>query len=156
VGQAEKDLKFLSRRWNRYWKARHLSAPNNGVGTYLNLKRNITMVSQVNAPGTGLTGFANDITNTIGQGAQGINQGKAGIDDQAALVSGTGSTEAVKAQRAASEMSDKNQAALIGLQAQETARKQQMDVLNAIQSGREDSANKKVSATAQNAKGISY
>lgn len=114
------------------------------------------MPSPVNNTTTGLTGFMNDTINAGGQFAQGVNSGKAGLDDQAALVSGTGSTAAVKAQREASEMSDKNQAALIGLQAQETARKQQMDVLNAIQSGREDSANKKISATAQNAKGISY
>jgi hypothetical protein len=114
------------------------------------------MVSPVNNPNTGLTGFAQDLTNAGGQFSQGVNQTKAGYDDQKALTQGTGSTEAVKAQREASEMSDKNQAALIGLQAQETARKQQMDVLNAIQSGREDSANKKISATAQNAKGISY
>lgn len=114
------------------------------------------MPGPVNNPNTGFTGFMQDTVNTGGQFSQGVNQTKASYDDQKALTQGTGSTEAVKAQREASEMSDKNQAALIGLQAQETARKQQMDVLNAIQSGREDSANKKISATAQNAKGISY
>lgn len=42
------------------------------------------------------------------------------------------------------------------MQAQETMKKQTMDVLNAIQAGKEDSSNKKISATATNAKGISY
>nr|WP_032632323.1 type III effector [Pseudomonas syringae] len=42
------------------------------------------------------------------------------------------------------------------LQARNAARKQLMDVLDAIQSGREDSFNKKISATEKNAKGINY
>ncbi|KPX48737.1 Type III effector HopY1 [Pseudomonas syringae pv. helianthi] len=42
------------------------------------------------------------------------------------------------------------------LQAREAARKQLLDVLEAIQSGREDSIDKKISATEKNAKGINY
>ncbi|EPM62156.1 type III effector HopY1 [Pseudomonas syringae pv. actinidiae ICMP 19071] len=42
------------------------------------------------------------------------------------------------------------------LQARETARKQLLDVLEAIQSGREDSTDKKISATEKNATGINY
>nr|BAQ95406.1 HrpA [Pseudomonas syringae pv. helianthi] len=42
------------------------------------------------------------------------------------------------------------------IQAEEAQRKQTMDVLNAIEAGKEDSTNKKISATAQNAKGIGY
>jgi hypothetical protein len=114
------------------------------------------MVGSVNNPTTGFTGVVNDITNAGGQAAQGLNQTKTDVKDQNAIVEGTGSSKAVDAQRAASESADKNQAELIGLQAKETERKQTQDVLNAIQSGKEDSANKKISATAQNAKGISF
>ncbi|GKQ32362.1 type III effector [Pseudomonas syringae pv. theae] len=42
------------------------------------------------------------------------------------------------------------------LQAREAARKQLLDVLDAIQSGREDSTDKKISATEKNATGINY
>ncbi|WP_161468062.1 type III effector [Pseudomonas syringae] len=42
------------------------------------------------------------------------------------------------------------------LQAREAARKQLLDVLEAIQSGREDSTDKKISATEKNATGINY
>lgn len=42
------------------------------------------------------------------------------------------------------------------LQTREAMHKQHMDVLDAIQSGREDSFDKKISATDENAKGINY
>ncbi|RMW22719.1 Type III effector HopY1 [Pseudomonas syringae pv. antirrhini] len=42
------------------------------------------------------------------------------------------------------------------LQAREAARKQLLDVLEAIQAGREDSTDKKISATEKNATGINY
>lgn len=114
------------------------------------------MVGSVNNPGTGVTGFVGDVTNAGGQFAQGINQTKAGINDQQAIIDSTGTTKSLEAQRAESAKSDANGAALIGLQGEETRRKQTQDVLNAIQSGKEDSTNKKISATAQNAKGISF
>ncbi|MCF5469851.1 type III effector [Pseudomonas syringae] len=44
----------------------------------------------------------------------------------------------------------------LALRARNAARKQLMDVRDAIQSGREDSFNKKISATEKNAKGINY
>ncbi|EPM51152.1 type III effector HopY1 [Pseudomonas syringae pv. actinidiae ICMP 18804] len=42
------------------------------------------------------------------------------------------------------------------LQAREAARKQLLDVLEAIQSGREDPTDKKISAAEKNATGINY
>jgi hypothetical protein len=114
------------------------------------------MVGSVNNPNTGVTGFMNDVTAGVGQTVQGANQVKAGINDQQAIYDSTGTTKSLEAQRAESAKSDANGAALIGLQGEETRRKQTQDVLNAIQSGKEDSTNKKISATAQNAKGISF
>lgn len=114
------------------------------------------MVGSVNNPNTGATGFGNDIINGLGQGVQGGNSMKASFDDQQAIYDSTGTTKSLEAQRAESKKSDANGAALIGLQGEETRRKQTQDVLNAIQSGKEDSTNKKISATAQNAKGISF
>ncbi|MBD1589590.1 hypothetical protein [Pseudomonas typographi] len=114
------------------------------------------MVTAVNNPTTGFTGLVDAATSTVGQAVQGGNQAKADVNDQQAITEGTGDSKAVDAQRSESSKSDANQAALIGLQGEETRRKQTQDVLNAIQSGKEDSANKKISATAQNAKGISF
>jgi wobble nucleotide-excising tRNase len=114
------------------------------------------MVGSVNNPSTGVTGVVNDVVNSVGQTAQGINSASAHASDQKAVVESTGNTKALEAQRLESKLSDENQAALIGLQGEEMRRKQQQDVLNAIRSGKEDSANKSISATAQNAKGISF
>lgn len=63
---------------------------------------------------------------------------------------------AINAQEKASAEQDANQAKLIALQSAETIKKQTMDVYNAVQSGKDDSSNKKISATAQSAKGVSY
>lgn len=116
------------------------------------------MVAGVQNTSTGLTGMMNNTINAGGQVLQSGSSGVAGVKDQNALLEGTGdgNSRALAAQRAASESSDKNQAALIAMQEKETERKQQQDVLNAIRSGKEDSANKSISATAQNAKGISF
>lgn len=62
----------------------------------------------------------------------------------------------ITAQLQASREQDANGAMLIKLQSEETKKKQTQDVLNAIESGKEDSTNKKISASAQNSKGISY
>lgn len=70
--------------------------------------------------------------------------------------SSSGNNMAIAAQEKASAEQDANQAKLIALQSAETIKKQTMDVLNAIQSGKDDSSNKKISATAQTAKGVSY
>ncbi|GGM31265.1 hypothetical protein ACFQDN_22840 [Pseudomonas asuensis] len=113
-------------------------------------------INSVNNPSTGVTGTINSAINGAGQVAQGANQASAHVSDQKAVVESTGNSQAVDAQRRESKLSDENQAALIGLQGEEMRRKQQQDVLNAIRSGKEDSANKSISATAQNAKGISF
>lgn len=114
------------------------------------------MVNAVGNPATGLTGFISDVIHGGGRVVQGANQAHSDLAEQEAIIKNTGESESVNAQRAASEASDKNQAALIGLQSEETRNKQTQDILNAVKSGKDDSFNKMVSATAQNAKGISY
>ncbi|XXE15116.1 hypothetical protein J3P85_17215 [Pseudomonas sp. Z1-12] len=70
--------------------------------------------------------------------------------------SSSNNNQALDAQTKASKEQDANQAKLIALQSAETIKKQTLDVYNAIQSGKDDSSNKKISATAQSAKGVSY
>jgi hypothetical protein len=107
-------------------------------------------------PMSSLTNMLSSGVNAAGGLAQGANSLAANANMQSALFQGTGSSQSVAAQQQASQQADANQAKLIGLQEQETERKQTMDVLNAIASGKADSANKEISATAQNAKGISF
>nr|BAQ95410.1 HrpA [Pseudomonas syringae pv. tagetis] len=122
-----------------------------------------------------LTNLGNGAVNGVGGALQGANTVAANASLQSSILSGTGDSLSVAAQTKASKETDANGAKLITingpkshapgrhggrgnsiLQAEEAQRKQTMDVLNAIEAGKEDSTNKKISATAQNAKGISY
>jgi hypothetical protein len=114
------------------------------------------MVSPVSNPGTGASGFVGDVINAGGQVIQGANQAHGDVKNQQAIIDGTGESASVKAQRAESEKSDKNQAAIIGMTGAATREKQTTDGLALINSQREDSANKQISATATNAKGINF
>ncbi|MBC3954611.1 HrpA pilus formation protein [Pseudomonas asturiensis] len=108
-------------------------------------------------------GLTSKITNMFNSGvsaaggvAQGVNTVSSTAQLQGAILKGTGGSAAVDAQERSSREQDANQAKLIDMQSKETIKKQTMDVLNAIQSGKDDSSNKKISATAQTTKGISY
>ncbi|RMN42775.1 HrpA pilus formation protein [Pseudomonas syringae] len=103
-----------------------------------------------------LTNLGNSAVGGVGGALQGVNTVASNATLQKNILSGTGDSLSVDAQAKASKESDANGAKLIAMQAQETMKKQTMDVLNAIQAGKEDSTNKKISATATNAKGISY
>ncbi|KPX46114.1 hypothetical protein RA263_01330 [Pseudomonas syringae pv. tagetis] len=103
-----------------------------------------------------LTNLGNGAVNGVGGALQGANTVAANASLQSSILSGTGDSLSVAAQTKASKETDANGAKLITMQAEEAQRKQTMDVLNAIEAGKEDSTNKKISATAQNAKGISY
>lgn len=72
------------------------------------------------------------------------------------LPSGPGNNKALEAQQRASKESDSNDAALIELQSKENLKKRTLDTYNAVQSGKEDSNNKKMASAAQNVKGISF
>ncbi len=102
------------------------------------------------------TSLLNSGVSAVGNVAQSANTLASNANTQSAILSGTGNSAAVNAQQAASNAQDANQAKLIAMQSEETIKKQTMDVLNAIQSGKDDSSNKKISATAQTSKGISY
>jgi hypothetical protein len=98
----------------------------------------------------------NSGVNLAGAAAQTASSVTGNAKLQSAVNDQTGDSKSVAAQAAASEKTDANGAKLIAMQADATIQKQTMDVLNAIQSGKDDSSNKKISATAQNAKGISF
>lgn len=85
-----------------------------------------------------------------------LTQSASTLASSTSLLQSTGSNASLQAQLKASQEQDANGAKLIALQSEETKKKQTTDVLNAIEAGKEDSTNKKISATAQNAKGISY
>lgn len=110
-------------------------------------------ISSVVNGGVGAVNAGVNAAGALAQGAASIG-GNAHL--QSAVTDQTGDSKSVEAQRAASEKADINGAKLIKLQSEATAQKQTMDVLNAIQSGKDDSVNKKISSTAANAKGISY
>lgn len=107
-------------------------------------------------PLSSFTNVLNSGVSAVGGVAQSANSVAANANIQHAISSGTGNSQSVNAQQAASEKADANQAKLITMQAEETERKQTMDVLNAIAAGRADSANKEISAIASAAKGIQF
>lgn len=113
------------------------------------------MVAPINPIGK-ITSLVNGGVSTLGNVAQGVNTVSSNASLQNSILKGTGGSAAVDAQESASRAQDANQAKLIAMQSAETIKKQTMDVLNAIQSGKDDSSNKKISATAQTSKGISY
>ncbi|MEQ4313968.1 hypothetical protein ABNM01_12460 [Pseudomonas syringae] len=108
--------------------------------------------------GSSLTQAGTGVANGIGGALQGANTIASAANMQGNVLAGTGmgNSLSLAAQNKASAEMDANGAQLIAMQAEETKKKQTMDVLNAIEAGKEDSTNKKISATAQNAKGISY
>lgn len=78
------------------------------------------------------------------------------VKQESSITDSAAPSKAEAAQNAATEKADASQARLIAMQTDADIRKQTNDVLSAIRSGKEDSANKAISAEAQNAKGISY
>ena len=100
--------------------------------------------------------FANSLISGGGQVAQQVTGAAANLNTQSNMASSSGTSQAESAQNAATEKSDASQARLIAMQTDADIRKQTNDVMSAIRSGKEDSANKAISAEAQNAKGISY
>ncbi|RMM74041.1 Type III helper protein HrpA1 [Pseudomonas syringae pv. maculicola] len=123
--------------------------------TLVNLKGHQIMVAFAGLTSK-LTNLGNSAVGGVGGALQGVNTVASNATLQKNILLGTGDSLSVDAQAKASKESDANGAKLIAMQAQETMKKQTMDVLNAIQAGKEDSTNKKISATATNAKGISY
>ncbi|MDH0744975.1 hypothetical protein N5D61_01250 [Pseudomonas sp. GD03842] len=100
--------------------------------------------------------FVNGAINGGGQIAQQLAGAHSNLDQEKNIADSSGPSKAEQAQSAATEKADASQARLIAMQTEADIRKQTNDVLSAIRSGKEDSANKAISAEAQNAKGISY
>ncbi|MDE1198612.1 hypothetical protein BWR59_04560 [Pseudomonas sp. Bc-h] len=100
--------------------------------------------------------FANSLINGGGQAAQQAASAVTNFKQESNITDAAGPSKAEAAQSAATEKADASQARLIAMQTDADIRKQTNDVLSAIRSGKEDSANKAISAEAQNAKGISY
>jgi len=100
--------------------------------------------------------LANGVIGTGGQVAQQAAGALTQVKQEGAITDSAGPSKAENAQNAATEKADASQARLIAMQTDADIRKQTNDVLSAIRSGKEDSANKAISAEAQNAKGISY
>jgi hypothetical protein len=108
------------------------------------------------APVGSFTNILNSGLTAAGGLTQSIGSLSSNANLQNAITQSAGNSASVAAQLQASREQDANGARLIALQSEETQKKQTTDVLNAIESGKEDSTNKKISASAQNAKGISY
>ncbi|HEX8588339.1 hypothetical protein [Pseudomonas sp.] len=100
--------------------------------------------------------FANSAIGAGGQVAQQAASAVTQVKQESNITDAAGPSKAEAAQSAATEKADASQARLIAMQTEADIRKQTNDVLSAIRSGKEDSANKAISAEAQNAKGISY
>lgn len=100
--------------------------------------------------------FANSAIGAGGQVAQQAASAVTQVKQESNITDAAGPSKAEAAQSAATEKADASQARLIAMQTDADIRKQTNDVLSAIRSGKEDSANKAISAEAQNAKGISY
>jgi len=100
--------------------------------------------------------FANSLINGGGQAAQQAASAVTNFKQESSITDSAAPSKAETAQNAATEKADASQARLIAMQTDADIRKQTNDVLSAIRSGKEDSANKAISAEAQNAKGISY
>jgi saccharopine dehydrogenase-like NADP-dependent oxidoreductase len=101
-------------------------------------------------------GFANTMITGAGQVTQQAASAVTNTKQEGQITDAAGPSKAEAAQSAATEKADASQARLIAMQTEADIRKQTNDVLSAIRSGKEDSANKAISAEAQNAKGISY
>ncbi|TDV41950.1 HrpA-like pilus formation protein [Pseudomonas graminis] len=101
-------------------------------------------------------GLANSAINAGGQMTQQAASAVTNVKQENQITESAAPSKAEAAQNAATEKSDASQARLIAMQTEADIRKQTNDVLSAIRSGKEDSANKAISAEAQNAKGISY
>ncbi|WP_110949816.1 hypothetical protein [Pseudomonas bohemica] len=101
-------------------------------------------------------GFANSVIGGGGQAVQQAASAATQIKTEGNIADSAAPSKAENAQSAATEKADASQARLIAMQTDADIRKQTNDVLSAIRSGKEDSANKAISAEAQNAKGISY
>lgn len=134
----------------------HSGIPSNVAGNRAGVQKMPIGLPSISSVVNGGVGAVNAGVNAAGALAQGAASIGGNAHLQSAVTDQTGDSKSVEAQRAASEKADINGAKLIKLQSEATAQKQTMDVLNAIQSGKDDSVNKKISSTAANAKGISY
>lgn len=101
-------------------------------------------------------GLARSLIGTGGEAVQQAATTATKVNTEREIADTSAPSKAENAQSAATEKSDASQARLIAMQTDADIRKQTNDVLSAIRSGKEDSANKAISAEAQNAKGISY
>ncbi len=101
-------------------------------------------------------GLANSLITGAGQATQQGANAVTKVQQEGQITDSAAPSKAEAAQNAATEKADASQARLIAMQTEADIRKQTNDVLSAIRSGKEDSANKAISAEAQNAKGISY
>ncbi|WP_296187443.1 hypothetical protein [Pseudomonas sp. UBA1879] len=144
--------KFFDTPWNRSCPDGHPSAPSTSAGDdsgVLDMTLGLNPISTVG-------NFANGVIGTGGQVAQQAAGALTQVKQEGAITDSAGPSKAENAQNAATEKADASQARLIAMQTDADIRKQTNDVLSAIRSGKEDSANKAISAEAQNAKGISY
>lgn len=100
--------------------------------------------------------IAQGVIRTGGEATQQAAQSYAATKQEGDITDSSAPSASEQAQDAATQKSDQSQARLIAMQTDADIQKQTNDVLSAIRSGKEDSANKAISAEAQNAKGISY
>ncbi|PKM32756.1 MAG: hypothetical protein CVV08_10455 [Gammaproteobacteria bacterium HGW-Gammaproteobacteria-12] len=92
----------------------------------------------------------------INSGAQMFNQATSAFNMNNNIASAAGDSKSSKAMEDAMERSDASSAKMIDLQSRHAEKMKVENTLQAMQSAEDDAANKKISSTAQNAKGISY
>lgn len=94
--------------------------------------------------------------NMINSGLQTFNQVTSNNSMNNSIADAAGDSKASKAMEESMARSDASSAKMIDLQSRHAEKMKVENTLQAMQSAEDDAANKKISSTAQNAKGISY
>lgn len=94
--------------------------------------------------------------NPISSGTQLFNQTTSSLNMDNNVANAAGDSKSSKAMEEAMARSDASSAKMIDLQSRHAEKMKVENTLQAMQSAEDDAANKKISSTAQNAKGISY
>lgn len=94
--------------------------------------------------------------NPISSGMQMLNQVSSSLNMGNNIADAAGDSKSSKAMEDAMARSDESSAKMIDLQSRHAEKMKVENTLQAMQSAEDDAANKKISSTAQNAKGISY
>jgi hypothetical protein len=92
----------------------------------------------------------------INGGMQLFNQATSSLNMNNNIADAAGDSKSSKAMEDAMARSDASSAKMIDLQSRHAEKMKVENTLQAMQSAEDDAANKKISSTAQNAKGISY